>query len=168
MSCCPRLPGRAVVVGLVVAGSLGVGGVGNAYWSSTGTGGGTASTGTDLAVTLTPATATADLYPGGAADIVLGIANPGTSSVRVVSLELDTSRGEGGFDVDAPHAACSPLSVLDVGAQTNGGNGWDVPARAGGVDGALDVTLADALVMSGTAVDACQGATFTVFLSAAL
>jgi hypothetical protein len=124
----PRLFGRVLVVGLLVSVILPFGGAGNAYWSAGGTGVGTGSTGTDQAVGLTPGTANAGLYPGGTADIVVGVTNPGTSPVRVESLGLDTSRGDGGFTVDASHSACSPLSVLDVAAQTNGGDGWDVPA----------------------------------------
>ena len=40
-------------------------------------------------------------------------------------------------------------------------SGWDVPAN-----GSLAIDLTGALAMSSAAVDACQGASFTVYLTA--
>jgi hypothetical protein len=41
-----------------------------------------------------------------------------------------------------------------------------VPAKSGAVNGVLPITLTSALAMSLSAVNACQGATFTVYLTA--
>ncbi|MFI5428221.1 hypothetical protein [Aeromicrobium sp. UC242_57] len=57
---------------------------------------------------------------------------------------------------------CDPASVTFT-AQTAG---WTVPARDGGIDGALDVTLTGAVSMGPIADDACQGAPLTVYLQA--
>lgn len=154
--------GTAAVLALVV---VPVGGIAVAYWGGTGGGTGTSSTGTVVAVSLTAGTPTAGLRPGGTADIVLTASNPNTSPVRISSLALDTTRGTGGFAVDAGHSGCS-VAALSYTTQTNGGSGWTIPARVGLVNGTLGVTLTNALGMSSAAANACQGATFTVYLVA--
>jgi hypothetical protein len=155
----------AVLTGLLVVLALGTGGVASAFWTGAGGGGGAGTTGTLEAVTLSPGTPAATLYPGGRASVILVITNPNSSAVQVESLVLDTSRGVGGFAVDAGHAGCTVTS-LSLGAQTNGGTGWAVPAKAGATDGRLAVTLTDALSMSTAGADACQGASITVFVAA--
>ena len=57
------------------------------------------------------------------------------------------------------------LQVL-LPVRPNGSSGWDVPAKVGAVNGTLLVTLSNALSMAASAADACQGATFTVYLVA--
>ncbi|GAB3261590.1 hypothetical protein [Nocardioides dilutus] len=144
----------ATVLTLVVAG------VAVAYWLSGGSGTGAASTGTIQPVTLSPATPTAQLYPGGQASVVLTITNPNPGSVRVTSLALDTTQGTGGFAVDGGHSTCG-VSSLSYVTQSNGGNGWTL---TGGQ--VLSVTLTNALSMATSAANACQGASFTVYLRA--
>jgi hypothetical protein len=56
--------------------------------------------------------------------------------------------------------------VLSFTTQTNLGAGWTVPGKVGAVNGSLSITLTAALAMSTAAANACQGATFTVFLAA--
>jgi hypothetical protein len=96
---------------------------------------------------------------------MLTVANPNRSPVRIGSLSLNTSQGTGGFAVDAGHAGCS-VAVLSFTTQTNLGTGWTVPGKVGAVNGSLSITLTAALAMSTAAANACQGATFTVFLAA--
>jgi hypothetical protein len=150
-----RRPLVTALAALVVVGSIGVAG---AYWRATGTSTGSATTGTTQAVTLSPGTASAQIRPGGTADVVLTASNPNPRSVRVESLRLDTSQGSGGFAVDGAHAACGVAS-LSFTTQTNGGAGWDLPGS-----GASGVTLSNSLAMAADAANACQGARFTVFL----
>jgi hypothetical protein len=76
----------------------------------------------------------------------------------VESLALDTSQGIGGFAVDSEHAGCA-VSSLTFATQTNGGSGWTVAGNESST-----FTLASALAMSASAADACQGATFSVFV----
>ncbi|GAA4731980.1 hypothetical protein GCM10023350_14190 [Nocardioides endophyticus] len=111
-------------------------------------------------MTLSPATPSAALFPGGQASVALTITNPNLASVRVGSLALDTSRGSGGFAVDGAHAGCV-LSALSFATHTNAGAGWTVAGS-----GSLSVTLTNALSMTASAANACQGATFTVYLTA--
>lgn len=152
----------SVVVAVVL---VAVAGVASAYWLSSGQGAGSATAGTTVAVSLSPGTAAPNLYPGGRTDVVLTVANSNPSSVFVGSLQLDAARGSGGFAVDANHSGCV-VSTLGYTAQTNAGVGWTIPPRAGAVNGSLPITLTSALAMSGSAANACQGATFTIYLSA--
>lgn len=134
-------------------------GVASAYWGGSGGGSGSGSTATTQAVTLTPAAPTAQLYPGGQAAVQLSISNPNPGSVRVGSLALDTTQGTGGFAVDGAHSACGVAS-LTFSTQTNGGAGWTVPGA-----GSLPITLSGSLSMAANAANACQGASFSVYLS---
>jgi hypothetical protein len=140
-----------------------LGGIAAAVWSAVGSGSGAGGTGTTVAVTLTPGTPATSLYPGGQANVVLSVSNSNVATVRIGSLSLDTLRGTSGFSVDAQHAACG-LSALTFTTQTNGTTGWTVPGKVGTVNGSLVITLTNAVAMSTSAVSACQGATFTVFL----
>lgn len=157
----PRTRARAVVVGVVLllltAGTVTAA---SAYWSGRGTGSGTGASATPLALTLGPATPTAQLYPGGQAGVSLTATNPNTVSLHLTTLALDPTQGHGGFDVDAGHAACD-TSTLSFSAQANGGAGWNVPAS-----GSLSVTLPTSLAMGAGADNACQGAHVRVYLQA--
>lgn len=156
---------RLFLTWLLVILALLAGGAAFAYWSGSGSGAGSATAGTNVAVTLSPGAPSADLRPGGAANVLLSVANPNTSPVSIGSLALDTGQGTGGFAVDGAHSGCD-VSTLSFTTQTNGGAGWTVPAKVGAVDGTLAITLASALAMHASSADACQGATFTVYLAA--
>lgn len=155
----------AFVAGMVLLGVVGVGGSALAYWHATGVGAGSAVTDTAAALTLTPGTPTAALYPGGSADVALVMSNPNAVAVTVGSLALAIDQGTAGFAVDTGHSGCD-TAALSYATQTNAGAGWSVPARTGGVDGTLALTLPNAVAMDAGAADACQGATFTVYLVA--
>jgi hypothetical protein len=160
-----RTAGRTLVTALLVLGAMAGGGAASAFWSGSGGGTGAEATGTPASVRLSPGTPAATLAPGGQTGVVLRLSNPNAFPVAVRSLVLDTSGGSGGFAVDAGHAGCA-VGTLGFTTQTNGGNGWTVPAGSGGVDGTLAVTLTGALRMGAGAADACQGAAFTVYLMA--
>jgi hypothetical protein len=136
-------------------------GVALAAWTVHGSGTGSAKAATALDVTLTNGTPATSLFPGGAADVATQLANPNPFPVHVSSIALDSAQGSSGFSVDGAHSGCD-VAVLSLPAQTNGGSGWDVPAH-----GSLAVALTAALQMSNAAVDACQGATFTAYLTVA-
>lgn len=147
--------GAALVVAIVGAGSAAY-----SYWRGTGSGSGSGSTGTVAAVTLTSGTASAGLMPGGQVDVTLIVNNPNTAPVMVTSFGLDTAQGTGGYAVDASHVSCSLPAALTFTRQTNG-TGWSIPSN-----GSLSITLSNALGMTTTAANGCQGATFTVYLAA--
>jgi hypothetical protein len=137
---------------------VGATGVAFAYWARSGGGSGSATTGTTQAVTLTPGTASSQLYPGGTSAVAVTVTNPNPGTVQVGSISLDTTQGTAGFAVDGAHAACG-LATLSFTTQTNGGAGWTIPASGSSV-----LSLANSLSMSTTAANACQGASFTVYL----
>ena len=152
---------RGIVVGAVL-GLLTLGTItaASAFWTVSEESSGTATTGTTQAVTLSPGQPTAALFPGGEAGVTLTVTNPNAASVRVGSLSLDTTQGTGGFTVDGAHSGCG-VGSLSFTAQTNGGSGWTV---AGG--DAPSITLASSLSMAASAANTCQGAIFTVYLTA--
>lgn len=162
----PRWRGRAggVVASLVVAGVVtGVVAVAVEAVMTLGTGTGTAAASSAVPVTLGRATGGADLRPGGRGTVRLVATSSAEAVVRLARLDLDTARGDGGFTTDRP--GC-PGSAFGFTAQDRGGEGWAVPARAGGVDGSLAIALPGAVSMTSTAPDACQGVTVTVHLRA--
>lgn len=160
-----RMPRRMILASLLVILALPVGDAAYGYWRGSGSGAGSATSGTNLAVTLSPGTPTADLYPGGQANVVLTVSNPNVYAVQIGALALDTGQGTEGFAVDAGHAGCA-VSTLSFTTQTNGGAGWTIPAKIGAVNGTLSVVLTTALAMGVGAANACQGASSTVYLVA--
>jgi hypothetical protein len=127
-----------------------------AFFASHGTGSGTATAGAAQSVTLTPAAPTGGLYPGGSADVALTVSNPSPGAVVIPSLTLDTARGTNGFAVDTGHAGCDVAALSFTLAASR----WTVPAQSS----AFPIDLPAAISMSGSAANACQGATFTVYL----
>lgn len=147
----------------VVAAVLVLAGSAAAYWTTSGSGTAAAQTGTAQPVTIAAGSPTTQLYPGGSADVAATISNPNSFPAHVPSLLLDTSQGTGGFGVDSGHAGCA-VSALSFTGSNNGGSGYLVPAKSGATNGSLPVDLTGALSMSAAAANACQGATFSVFL----
>jgi hypothetical protein len=160
-----RIVGTLATVLAAIVVAVGGAGVAYGYWTSGGSGTATAGTGNTVPVTLTAGSPTAGLFPGGTSSVVLTISNPNTAAVQVNSLALNTTQGTGGFAVDAAHSGCT-LSALSFVTQSNGGSGWTIPAKVGTTNGTLAVTLGGALAMATSAANACQGATFTVYLVA--
>jgi hypothetical protein len=149
-----------LIVTTAVVGTIATGGAW-AYLSTTGAGSQSGSvSATVRAVSLSAGTPSTQLYPGAAADVALSASNPNPASAHFNSLLLDTSQGTGGFAVDPAHSGCS-VSALQFTTQSNGGNGWTVPAG-----GNLAIDLSGAISMSSAASNACQGASFTVYLKA--
>ena len=131
-----------------------------AFWTQGGSGGGTAAAAALASVTLTPGTASTDLYPGRSGDVAVSIVNGNGYQAFVGLLTLDTASGTNGFSVDGGHVGCN-VSALSYAAQSNSGAGWFVPAGS-----TLDLDLANAVTLTTAAASACQGATFTVYLQA--
>jgi hypothetical protein len=132
-----------------------------AFWRAVGAGTGAASTGTSGSIVVAPGTPTQPLFPltGARGDVATRLTNPTTSPIAIARLQLDTTKGTGGFAVDTAHSTCTVAS-LSYTTQTNGGAGWTVPAS-----GTLTVDLTSAIALATTAPNACQGASFTVYLT---
>ena len=144
-----------VLLPVLMAGATGVG---FAYWTRSGAGSGSGTTGTTQAVTLTPGSASNQLFPGGQSAVAVTVTNPNPGSVKVGSISIDTTQGTNGFTVDGAHSTCG-VAALSFATQTNGGTGWTIPASGSSV-----LSLASSLSMSTNAANACQGASFTVYL----
>jgi hypothetical protein len=156
---------RGTLVAVAVAVTVGVGGAASAVWTASGGGTGGADTGALQPVALSSGAPATPLFPGGQTAVEVTVTNPNDANAKIGSIALDTSQGSGGFAVDAGHAGCT-LSTLSFTTQTNGGAGWVLPPRVGAVDGTLAISLSNALSMSTSAANACQGATFTIYLVA--
>ena len=150
----------AFVVALCLAGGA------FAYWTSTGSGSGSATVGNAQAVTITAGvTPTTALYPGTTGDVTVHITNPNLFSVHIGTLAIDPSQPTNGFSASPAGCNFTGTPALSFTAQTSGGLGWTVPKHTTS-DGVLDLDLTGSIQMNTNAVNACQGATFTVFLVA--
>lgn len=85
---------KKVLVPLIALLALAVTGAAIAYWTTSGTGSGTATVGTDTAVTITPITFSGKLYPGGSATVSFTVNNTSASApVKIDKVIADTSGG---------------------------------------------------------------------------
>jgi hypothetical protein len=150
---------RVVAASALVLG-VSIIGVAIAAWTTAGSGSGQASAGSASSMTISAGTPSTSLYPTASADVAATVSNPNPYKVHVSSVSL------GAISVDGGHSGCNTASLSVTSPQNNGGSGWDVPAKSGGVDGSLGIDLANAISMSNAANDSCQGATFTVALTA--
>jgi hypothetical protein len=151
---------RKKVVLAILALSLIAVGVAIAAWTTGGSGSGQASAGTAATMSISAGTPSSSLYPTASADVAAVISNPNPYKVHVSSIAL------GAISVDAGHSGCNTASVSVTSPQDNTGSGWDAPAKSGGIDGTVNVDMTNAISMSNAANDSCQGATFTVALTA--
>jgi hypothetical protein len=135
-------------------------GVALAAWTTGGSGSGQASAGSATSMTISAGTPSTSLYPTASADVAAVVSNPNPYKVHVSSIAL------GAVTVDGGHSGCNTGSVSVTSPADNSGSGWDVPAKSGAVNGSLNVDLANAISMTNAANDSCQGATFTVALTA--
>jgi hypothetical protein len=140
---------RLWVLGAIVA--LVIVGAAVAYFTSTGSGTGTASVGTAQAVTL-HGTTTTTLYPGTSSEVDFTVDNPSPGTQRVGTIHLAS------VTTDAAHSTCdtSAFTMPDVTANQSfpNGNGQTVTATG-------TLTMAD----NGTNQDGCQGAPLTLNLT---
>jgi hypothetical protein len=129
-----------------------------AYFSSTGGGSGSGTVANPAPLVISPGSPLGELSPGTSSDVAVEIDNANPFRVRIGSL-VGT-----GFDVDGTHrsAGCTASSAaLSFASQAVD---RFVPPRTGSVDGHLSLDLSGALAMGTGAADACQGATFSVFV----
>jgi hypothetical protein len=141
-----RLPKALVAVG-VVAGAAFATNVAFAAWTANGTGSGSAKSVSSIGVSTVAATPTAQLYPGGNADLKITVKNDNGYPVRVTQIT-----GNGAIVSGVP--ACDTSNGVTFTNQTGT---WDVAANS-----TSTVTLTSAVHMSNASVDACQNVTFTV------
>jgi hypothetical protein len=143
---------KLIGVGAVTTALLAAG-VAFAAWNATGTGSGYAKATTAQVLTTSDvaATTTAQLYPGGVADVKIKIHNPNPYPVRVTGIN-----GSGTITSDKG-AACDASTGVTYSSQTGS---FDVAANAD-----ASFTLTGAVAMSNASDNTCQGAVFTIPVS---
>ena len=149
---------RAIVVGVVAA--LVVAGAAIAFWTSSGTGSGTASVGTDSGLPISAVTFGNTLYPGGKSPVSFTITNSSANSaITVAQVAADTSFGTNG--ITGLPGGCSAADFTFPTFTVN----QSIPAS-----GTLNLTVptAGGLALANTAVnqDACKGASPVLHLKA--
>ena len=133
-----------------------------AAWVVTGSGNGYAKATSSQALHTDDvgATTVAQLYPGGSGDVKVTVRNPNPFPVEVTQV---SANGAVVGNANCTDVGGDPLKATGVSFTTqNLATGNVVPAKSGGTDGTLGLTLSNAAAMSNASVNACQGATFTI------
>jgi hypothetical protein len=148
---------RGAFVALTAALVVAVAGGAYAYFTTSGTGTGTAAVGSSSAVTL-HATVTGSLYPGTSSPVAFTVDNPSSGKQRVGTISLSS------ITVDPSHSECGTvitggnpdftMANVAVNATFAGGNGQAI-AQSGAL----------AMNETGANQDKCQGATLTLHLT---
>jgi len=148
----------SIVFGAIVALVLGLGASSAfAYFTTHGSGTGSARTSTMLTVTVaTAGTPSSPLLPGGTGDVVFSVTNPNGFPVSLVGVTLKTG---GTITPDAGHSGCMTTDALPV-VTLNVPPG-DLPVSVA-AHAMVPIDLANAASMDVNATSNCQGATFTV------
>jgi hypothetical protein len=135
---------RSAGIAAVVVGLLGAG-VAFAAWTSNGTGTGTATATSATPLVISQTASASGLYPTGQVSVPFTVKNNNPYSVTLATAKAS------GFSVDAAHSGCSVSALSGVDMTPT-----DV-LTAGSTSAAKNMVI----TMDNTAVDACQGATFT-------
>lgn len=142
---------RRALVALGAVGAVVAAGVAIAYFTSTGSGTGSATVGTSSAVTIKGTTGSS-LFPGTSTTVSFTVDNPSSGSQRVNEIHLES------VTTDAAHSACvlSDFTMPNVTVNQTFPNG-----------NGQAVTATGTLSMANTAQnqDACQGAPLTLHLT---
>lgn len=145
-----------------LAGLLATAGAGTAYayWTVEGGGTGSAQAGTMQAVTMDALVAGDNpqraLIPGGSADVLLRLTNPNPYQVQVYSV---TANGPATADGAHPGCTTTGVSFTRTAAPLS-------PATYIGANSSALITLPGAAAMDTTSLAACQGATFSLPVTA--
>jgi hypothetical protein len=141
----------AVAAGVLTLG-LSVGAY--AYWSTTGSGSGTATVGSSNGtVTLHATVAAPAIVPGEHRDVTFTADNAGATDLQVGTISLDS------IDVDSGHATCDVSDFSMVAVSSNS------TVLAGADHQTISGTGSLVYANSGSNQDACKGATLTLNLT---
>lgn len=152
---------RTIVIGVVAA--LIVAGGAIAFWTSSGTGSGNATVGTDSGLPISAVSFGNTLYPGGKTPVTFTITNSSANSaITFTQVAADTAFGSTG--VDGALGLCSAADFT-FPTYTFGGVPQSLPA---GGSQTYTVVTASGLAFANTASnqDACKGKTPVLHLKA--
>lgn len=142
---------KRVFVALTTVATIAAVGAAIAYFTTNGSGTGSASVGSSSAVTI-HGTAAGALYPGSSATVNLTVDNPSSGSQRVNTIQL------GSVTTDEAHSGCVTsdftMPSVTVNQTFPTGNGQAVTATG-------TLTMANTVLNQ----DACQGAPLTLHLT---
>jgi hypothetical protein len=135
---------RVTTIAATIA-ALGAAGVAYASWAATGTGSGSGTASTSTPFNVQQTGTASGLYPTGQAAIPFTVKNPNAYSVTLANAKVSN------FTVDSAHSGCNvgSLSAADLALSDT--------LAAGATSSAKQLVVK----MDNTAIDACQGATFT-------
>ena len=152
----PRRKSIAIVLAALV--TLAGGGVAFAYWTSTGSGTGSATTGESAAFTITAATPEGDLAPGSAGQTVdFTVTNPGEGVQTLTAVSVAMAGPTG-----TPWVPPTGCSIADYTAAITTAPPTGPIAAGASVEGTVTVTLAN----TGVNQDACQGEEVPLYFTA--
>ena len=149
---------KTAIISITAALVLGGGGVAFAYWTSSGTGTGSATTGTSVALDVTSSAPTGPaLSPGGASQSVpFEVSNPGSGSQSLTSVAVTVAAEDGTEWIDTPGCSAADYT-LGTPVVTYG------PIAGGdSVSGTVSVTMNSLDADQ----DACQGVTVPLYFVA--
>ena len=168
---------RKLLAGVSTVGVLILAGAAIAYFSSTGSGTGSATVGTSTAVTLHGST-TGSLYPGNSLTVTFTADNPNSGKVEVGTIHLASVKACVGAGSSWNGSACSNSGTeattcesVETGATDgNTANFWmaDVPVNAEVTSGnGQSITPTGTLMMNdlSSSQDACKNANLTLNLT---
>ena len=137
---------KVAVMSAMLLGAIALGAA-FATWTANGSGSGKAQAIQDVDSTVTARVGAADLYPGfDDGDLYFTVDNPNPYGITFTSATFGSITSS--VPACAAYVTATNATGLDI----------DVPGSSLGVDS----SIADAISMSTDAVDACQGATFTI------
>jgi hypothetical protein len=148
---------RRKIIVVALAGVVGAGvmvGIAYAYWTVTGSGTGSATTGSGTALTVNQTVAPTGLYPGGSAALSGNFDNHNAGPVYVTAVTASVTPFTAQADVNKPACTQADFSITgtaNVAAEVAAGNG--VGAWSG-----LSLAMAD----RGTNQDNCKNVTVPV------
>ncbi|MGB2711422.1 MAG: hypothetical protein WBC33_07880 [Conexibacter sp.] len=149
-----KLMRKRVLIPVAAVMALAIAGVAVAYFTSSGTGSGTASVGTDAGVTISPVTVNATLYPGGSSSVDFTVNNTSAdTSAKVDKVVADTAAGTNG------------ITGLPAGCDAADFHFGDVTVNAD-IAASGSASASGTLSMDNTSAnqDACKGASLTLHL----
>ncbi len=145
---------RSTTVAVTTVALVGTG-IAFAAWTSTGSGTGSATAGTDAGLTVSAASVSG-LYPNQATTQNVTISNPNPYMVKLSTLVLDS--------VTTATPGCS-VSITDIHGN-NPGNSKDVSALASLAASSGSTVVAFPVKVENSLPNGCQGATFTLTYTA--
>ena len=145
-----RHPKKLILL-VIVALVLAVGGIGIAAWSTSGTGNASAkaTSASNLVLSDASAFASANLYPGATGSAVLRVQNPNSFAVTITTVTRT------GTIVSDKGAACDASTGVTFTDQT----GLSISVAASTT---ATVTLSGSVQMSNSSDNSCQGTVFTI------